>query len=530
MKYKYLHTSIPLGIARSVDDESARLYLACRRYATLAFMLLFAFSGKAQTLRGDVNTADYPNVSFTWNEYNPQKLDSEQFILRADSGKIATRVENLPFGDSVPQAKSILFLWEDLNHQSHEGQSKFVQSVLNQFFGDSTLNSADRFNIAVFDRKGGNDIGHSIHTWLASDFTSNRQQLAEAVAVFRPKYDLFSNQQNSELYFAIEEGIVRLEKEPSDRVRAIVVFTAGSNLDNYGGRNSIDEARAVSLKIPVYVVKYPIRGCEHCTNIDLISQKTYGQQIATANTLIATDLLQQCYRGMSARHHGQDYRIAFTAPFCRDGQQHSIVLTVGGKEYSISFTAPELTFSMWLKENLLWATLIGISTLIIIALTAFFIVRAIKKHRRKLIELEIRQQTAAQKAEDSRKEFEQYRQQKDEEETLAKKREKEKRFAEQMRVKNLLPRLQYELSGARYSFSVIKPEIIIGRDADNDLVLVNDSVSRHHAKIVFNGNSFEIQDLGSTNKVIVNGAFTERSTLKNGDIIGLGEVIIYFSV
>jgi hypothetical protein len=506
------------------------MIILIKKYASLVLMLVFAFSGEAQTLRGDVNTSDYPTVSFTWNEYNPEKLDSAQFILRTDSGQIAIRVENQPFNDSVPQAKSILFLWEDLNHSLHEGQSKFVQSVLHQFFGDSTLNSADRFNIAVFDRKGGNDVGNSIHTWLLNDFTSNRQRLAEAVATFRPKYDLFSNQQNSELYLALEEGIARLEKEPSDRVRAIVIFTAGSNLDNYGGRNSIDEARALSLKIPVYVIKYPIRGCEHCTNIDLISQKTYGQQIATADTLIAADLLRQCYNGMSARHHGQDYRIAFTSPFSHDGKQHSITLTAGGKEYPISFIASSLTFKMWLKENLLWAILTGIATLIIIGLATLFIVRAVKKHRRKLIELEMQQRAATQEAEDNRKEFEQYRQQKAEEETLAEKREKEKKFVELMQVKNLLPRLQYESSNEKTTFRIVKPETTVGRDENNDLVLLNDSVSRRHAKIVFNGNAFEIQDLGSSNKVIVNGKFVECELLKNGDIIGLGEVVIYFSV
>jgi cell division protein FtsL len=354
--------------------------------------------------------------------------------------------------------------------------------------------------------------------------------LAEALSTFRPKYDLFSNQQNSELYLAIEEGIARLEKEPSDRVRAIVVFTAGSNLDNYGGRNSIDESRAVSLKIPVYAVKYPIRGCEHCTNVDLISQKTYGQQIATADILIAADLLRQCYNGMSARHHGQDYRIAFTSPFSHDGKQHSITLTVGGKEYPISFTAPTLSFKMWIKENLFWTILISISLLIIIALTAFLIVRAVKKYRRKLIELEIKQQAAAEKAANDRKEFEQYRQQKADEETLAEKHEKEKKFVELMQVKNLLPRLQYESSGEKTTFRIVKPETTIGRDENNDLVLLNDSVSRRHAKVVFNGGAFEIQDLGSSNKVIVNGVFIERTTLKNGDIIGLGEVVIYFSL
>ena len=67
-----------------------------------------------------------------------------------------------------------------------------------------------------------------------------------------------------------------------------------------------------------------------------------------------------------------------------------------------------------------------------------------------------------------------------------------------------------------------------GRDTDNDLILTSDSISRHHANLLFTGSGFEIRDLGSTNKVIVNGVFVERATLTNGDIIGLGEVVIYY--
>ncbi|MDR1745656.1 MAG: FHA domain-containing protein, partial [Tannerella sp.] len=499
---------IPLGMYRSVEKMSPLKSLACRRYATF-LLLLTAISANAQTLVGDFDTKNYPEVSFVWNEYNPGKLDTAQFTLTLAGAKIPFRLENVPANDSVQPAKSILFLWEDLNHAAHAGQSEFTRAVLQAFLNDTTFLPEDKFNVAIFDRKGGNDLGTSIHTWLSEGFTTDRQQLSAAVRDFKPKYDFFSNQANSELYMAIEEGIERLQKEPTDHIRAIVVFTAGSNQDSYGGRNSIDENRALSLKIPVYVVKYPIKGCEHCSNIDLICQKTYGQEITTSDSQVATDLLKQCYTKMSARHHGQDYRITFTADYPRDGQQHSILLNVSGKEYTLSFTAPAFSLKHWVETHKWQSALILVGLLLVICVALLFLRKSSRKRKQHLAQLEQQQQAAQALADKNRKDLEGFKQ-KVEKDNINNRKED---FARLMQTKNLLPRLQYSYGkdGARTVSTITKPEFTIGRDADNDLVIVNDSVSRHHAKILFNGSAFEIQDLGSTNKVIVNGAFTERS-------------------
>jgi hypothetical protein len=298
------------------------------------FFSVFLFvsaSGFAQTMRGDFDLTDYPEVSFVWNEYNPDIKDTTQFFLTHDNQKMPFRVETITPADTSAKAKTILFLWEDMNHAQHAGKSDFTRTVLHNFLKETTVSEGDKFNIAVFDRKGGNDLGTSIHTVLSDDFTSDRERLAEAVQRFKPKYDFFSNQANSELYMAIEEGIEILQKEPSDRIRAIVIFTAGSNQDSYGGRNSIDENRALALKIPIYVVKYPIRGCEHCSNIDVISQKTHGLQITTNDAAIATDLLKACVDKINTRHYGQDYRISIRSEFPRDGRQYTLLLNVGGR-------------------------------------------------------------------------------------------------------------------------------------------------------------------------------------------------------
>lgn len=69
-------------------------------------------------------------------------------------------------------------------------------------------------------------------------------------------------------------------------------------------------------------------------------------------------------------------------------------------------------------------------------------------------------------------------------------------------------------------------EIVIGRSSELDMVLVEDMVSRRHAKIsVHNGDIF-LEDLGSTNGSFVNGEKITRTKLAEGDRILIGTSII----
>lgn len=69
-------------------------------------------------------------------------------------------------------------------------------------------------------------------------------------------------------------------------------------------------------------------------------------------------------------------------------------------------------------------------------------------------------------------------------------------------------------------------EIVIGRSSDLDMVLVEDMVSRKHAKIVITDDQVTIQDLGSTNGTFVNGEKIKKARLKEGDRILVGTSIL----
>jgi hypothetical protein len=69
-------------------------------------------------------------------------------------------------------------------------------------------------------------------------------------------------------------------------------------------------------------------------------------------------------------------------------------------------------------------------------------------------------------------------------------------------------------------------EIVIGRSSDLDMVLVEDMVSRKHAKISTVGKEIVISDMGSTNGTFVNGEKVKKQRLKEGDRILIGTSII----
>ena len=69
-------------------------------------------------------------------------------------------------------------------------------------------------------------------------------------------------------------------------------------------------------------------------------------------------------------------------------------------------------------------------------------------------------------------------------------------------------------------------QVVIGRSSELDMVLVEDMVSRKHAKITTSGDQIIIQDLGSTNGTFVNGEKIKKVRLKEGDRILIGTSII----
>ena len=70
--------------------------------------------------------------------------------------------------------------------------------------------------------------------------------------------------------------------------------------------------------------------------------------------------------------------------------------------------------------------------------------------------------------------------------------------------------------------------IRVGRQPDNDLVLYDTGVSRHHCEIYAADNGYAVRDLGSSNGTFVNSQLVGDSAVNDGDLIQVGPIVFSF--
>jgi two-component system cell cycle response regulator len=79
-------------------------------------------------------------------------------------------------------------------------------------------------------------------------------------------------------------------------------------------------------------------------------------------------------------------------------------------------------------------------------------------------------------------------------------------------------------------YKLEKFPLILGRDSTCDITIVEEGISRQHAKIEKKDTSYVLADLGSTNGSFVNGMPIIQSVLSEGDKIRLGDILLKFSL
>lgn len=82
-----------------------------------------------------------------------------------------------------------------------------------------------------------------------------------------------------------------------------------------------------------------------------------------------------------------------------------------------------------------------------------------------------------------------------------------------------------EINGSRHQIS--RPTLVLGRSTDADVRIDDPGVSRRHCEIRV-GTPPTVQDLGSTNGIVVDGQHTTRATLRDGSRIVVGSTTIVY--
>ena len=83
--------------------------------------------------------------------------------------------------------------------------------------------------------------------------------------------------------------------------------------------------------------------------------------------------------------------------------------------------------------------------------------------------------------------------------------------------------LVQEGNSPKTQWSLVKTEMVIGRDDSSDIQIDDRQVSRRHAEIAQTVNGYTIRDMGSKNGTFLNGEniSEEPQSIRNGDEIGI---------
>jgi len=495
-----------------------------RRIFTL-LLLALSVCGFAQV--ANVQDSLFPKISFEWSEYSTVQRTYTDFSLIENEQEIPFEMTE----QSNKRAKTVLFLWEDM--ASHSGQYKTIKQFLSLFFNGINENG-DKFNVAVFNRRPFNAKSGGQNWHLLSDNFLSGNEILDKINSYKSSTVHYPKEpSNADLYASTEDALKFINKNKGDD-KMIVLMTAGLNVSLSGAtkeRASLEED-ARKANIPIYVVYYPCSGNTHIpSNIIGIAENTQGKVISAANVTEAANKLIESYTNLNTRN----YRFSFITNQKRDGKRHTITLQISnGKSEQVRFNAPTMTFRVWVRENLWQFIAMVVTSVTLLGIVIWLIARKSAKRHRKIAENNAEKQRqiyelqeAQERERQEREEIERKKKEKEERET---REQEELRLTQLMQTKNLYPRLQCKVGDSDgFIYNISKPHTTIGRKGyDNDVIFDSTTVTKNHAEIIFTGTGFEIIDKGSTNKVIVNGAFFQRTTLRDGDVIGLGEAVITF--
>lgn len=495
----------------------------------LCLIILFFSAAEAQSYKFKIiktNTEKFPSlttsVSLTDNSDQPCiGLISKNFNVVIDSKK----VDSVSLQSLQKSGKGISFmLCIDLS-ATMKGQP--LQTLKNSI-------------LMFIDNLRGNDkigiMGFSDEAFLISDFSSDKEYLKEKIKT------LNTSGSNTSLYYGIYKGLEKLIDLKTDDIKMLIVMGDGKNENNakaYSEEDVINKAK--EEQIPVYSIGYSKISKIYLQTFEKISDKTNG-------TFYYTSSDEQLNRNFDKLYSQvlNLYMVSYdVVNIDGDGKKHTITLTVNynnetkikGNEVMFPAGIASLSSSAGTSKTN-WALYGGIAggIVVIAGLILFFVLKNNKK----------KQESERQRLEAERRRAE--------EEEIKRRREQEAFRNQQMNVRNQKMQEDVPLKTAKEAESdktmilnaggqksavsaIMKVEVgsytgntfnigtsgaSIGRMDDNNIVLKDNNVSKHHAKIIFANGQFYIEDLQSTNGTYINAKRIINSVINNGDVFKIG--------
>jgi len=88
----------------------------------------------------------------------------------------------------------------------------------------------------------------------------------------------------------------------------------------------------------------------------------------------------------------------------------------------------------------------------------------------------------------------------------------------------------FKADGGRRSFSLPRDVTVIGRKEDCDVRIPLGEVSRKHCRLVTEGESLRLEDMGSSNGTYLNGQRVQEVIVQAGDALQVGSVVFVVQI
>lgn len=109
---------------------------------------------------------------------------------------------------------------------------------------------------------------------------------------------------------------------------------------------------------------------------------------------------------------------------------------------------------------------------------------------------------------------------------------RELKYADERRITEIVPSISINyLDSAEQTTTFTQQEITLGRESGNDLVITDETVSLHHAKLSHRHRQWWLEDLQSTNGTFLNSERIYTPTvIVSGDEVILGNVSLLIMI
>ncbi|TAG87590.1 MAG: FHA domain-containing protein, partial [Bacteroidetes bacterium] len=326
----------------------------------------------------------------------------------------------------------------------------------------------------------------------------------------------------------------------------------------YKRDNIIDRAKKVGVNI--YTINYKIDKFEDKffpDDLRIMSDKTDAEYKNVTESTEIKNALDEFLKSARSSTTTEDAtlrcEISFEVPNVKDGAEHSFKIVYKGQEVNGYFTAPGDKGSSGI-----FGILNGYGFIIVIVIGLLIGGVAYWQYNearlRKLEEEEMEAQEQIEREQDEK------RREREHQNRLQTIQEQNIRLQEQLKMKEQelarkidevptvipaskidpkktmigggggAPVLQVVAGAFSKNYRLNKPTMTIGRAANNDIIIPEQTVSSHHATLTIENGNFFISDINSTNGTFVNGTRIDKKMLKGGDLLKLGGASCKFEI